>query len=350
MKSETFKAAVLHDTSKPLEIRELLLPELKRGQVVVKIFYSGVCHSQLMEAKGLRGEDKYLPHLLGHEATGEVVSVGDEVSKVKIGDRVVLGWIKGDGIDAGGAQYLDTDGNTINSGAVTTFSEYSVVSENRLTLLPKHTPADLGVLYGCAMLTGAGVVKNELKPEPGKTLAVFGIGGIGMSAFLLATHLKLDKLIVVDVEQERLDLAKKLGATHTINAKDTDVLAMLKTITGSLGLDYIAEATGKNFMIEMAFKALNRNGKLVFASHPKAGDLISIDPFELICGKHISGSWGGCSQPDIDIPYYDALYHKGELPLEFMLTKRYALEEVNDALADLENGKVIRALLEIWPQ
>ncbi len=342
-----FKAAVLRETNQPLEIIEITAPGLKSGQVLTKIFYSGICHSQIMEIKGLRGEDHYLPHLLGHEATAEVISIGDGVSKVKLGDKVVLGWIKGDGLDAGGCVYKDSNGNNINSGAVTTFSEYSVVSENRVTLLPQNTPLDLAVLYGCAMPTGAGIIFNEIKPEFGKSLAVFGIGGIGMSALLAASQCKLSHLIAIDIEPWRLKLAEKLGVTHTINAAEQNVKDVINEITDGKGLDYVAEATGKSSNIELGFDLLARNGALVFASHPKAGDKISIDPFELICGKSIKGSWGGAGKPDQDIPKFDKMYQQGKLPLEHMFTKKYKLDQINQAVADLEQGLVVRALIEI---
>jgi len=154
------KAAILVDINAPLEIKDITLPDLLKGQVLVKILFSGVCRSQVMEVRGGRGEDPWLPHLLGHEGSGIVISIGDSVTKVKPGDEVILGWVKGEGLDALGAQYNDGD-QVINSGRVTTFCSYSVVSESRVVKKPKELPFDEAVLFGCALPTGAGMALND---------------------------------------------------------------------------------------------------------------------------------------------------------------------------------------------
>lgn len=341
------KAAILYRTGEPLAVEEIEVPSLQKGQVLVKIFYSGVCHSQLMEAGGKRGEDRYLPHLMGHEATGEVVDTGEGVTKVKRGERIVLTWIKGSGINSPGAIYRKGD-TTINAGAVTTFSEFSVVSENRCVALPEGIPMDIGALFGCAVLTGAGIVMNTMKPEKGSTAAVFGMGGIGLSALAALKFHNCSIVVAVDIENEKLALAKEFGATHTVNSAIDDPVQRIKEITGGNGADYSVEAAGRADTIEQAFRAVrNFGGLCVFASHPAFGDMIRIDPFDLICGKRIQGSWGGESDPDKDIPVLARLYLEGELPLEKLINKRYPLERINDALKDIENRKVARGLLEI---
>ena len=158
------KAAVLYETNKPLVIEEVEIPKLKDGQVLVKVLFSGVCGSQLNEIKGLKGEDKYLPHLLGHEGSGIVEEVGSKVTKVKKGDYVVLCWIKGSGLDAPSCQYTK-DNIKINSGAITTFNQYSIISENRLFKIPKEVPPYVAALLGCAIPTGAGIIKNEIRKK-----------------------------------------------------------------------------------------------------------------------------------------------------------------------------------------
>ena len=168
--SVKFKGAILYNTGSDLEVKsEIEAAKPAAGQVLVKIAYSGVCHSQLLEARGGRGEDSYLPHLLGHEGTGVVVSTGSGVSKVSAGQKVILGWIKGHGADVPSVEYC-LDGDKINAGAITTFNEYALVSENRLVPLPEGVPMDIGILFGCAILTGAGIVTNVIKPEPNKTV------------------------------------------------------------------------------------------------------------------------------------------------------------------------------------
>lgn len=346
------KAAVLSRLNHPLEILEGVeyVPPV-RGQVLVQMAYSGVCHSQLMEVRGLRGQDAYLPHLLGHEGTGRVVAVGEGVSKVRPGDLVILGWIKSRGLEAGGVKYrCNCMDQPINAGAVTTFNEYALVSENRVVPLPEGVPLDVGVLFGCAVPTGAGIITNDLKPADGSRLAVFGLGGIGMSALMASQLYRCASVIAIDVSDEKLMLARSFGATHVIDAKTCDPVAEIKNLTGGQGADYAVEASGQVRVIEQAFESVRRGGGVcVFASHPEHGARIAIDPYELICGKQIRGSWGGGSDPDRDIPLFAQLYRDGKLPLEKLISRRYSLEAINEALSDLEGMRVGRPLIEIDP-
>lgn len=344
------KAAVLSNLNEPLElVTGIECGHPGRGQVLVKLAYSGVCHSQLMEVRGRRGADAYLPHLLGHEGSGKVVQVGESVSKVKPGELVVLGWIKGTGLDGGGVRYrCSCMPHDINAGGVTTFNEYALVSENRVVPLPHGVPLDVAVLFGCALPTGAGIVTNDLKPTSGSTIAIFGLGGIGMSALMATMLFKCSKVIAVDVTEEKLELARSFGATHTLNAATADVVTEIRALTFGAGVDYAVEASGQSSVIEQAFESVRRGGGLcVFASHPENGNRISIDPYELICGKQIRGSWGGSSNPDRDIPMFAKLYCDGKLPLDKLITKRYPLDAINDALDDLEHHRVGRPLIEI---
>jgi len=341
------KAAILNKLNQPLTIENITWNILQEGQVLVKLAYSGVCHSQLMESRGKRGEDRWLPHLLGHEGTGVVEDIGAGVTKVKKGDRVILGWIKGDGINAKPAVY-SFGSQVINSGNVTTFNEYSVVAENRLVQLPSGVPMDVGVLFGCAIPTGAGIIMNEIVPKDDSVVAIFGLGGIGLSALMATQLFKCSKIIAVDIEESKLELAKEFGATYTINSLKENVIQKILEYTNNEGVDYSVECSGIASVIETAFKSVKNNGGLcVFASHPKNGDKICIDPYDLICGKQIRGSWGGSSKPDIDIPKLSKLYLEGQLLLEKLLDKRYMLDEINEALDDLENRKVIRPLIII---
>lgn len=342
--------AILYQTGQPLVIEpEIEVPALKRGQVLVDIAYSGVCHSQVMEARGHRGPDRFLPHLLGHEATGIVKEVGPEVTKVKVGEPVILGWIKGNGIEAGGAVYR-CRGKDVNSGGVTTFSTQTIVSENRVVPLPKGLPMDVGVLFGCALLTGAGIVLNQIAPKENSSILVVGLGGIGLSALAACTLYKPSKLVAVDTNPEKLELAKSMGAHDVVLAdRENQWMTTVKRIAGDKGFDYAIEAAGLVQTIESAFELTARGGKCVFASHPASGKKIQIDPFELICGKKIEGSWGGQAQPDRDVLKLSKLFLEGNLPLQRFFTKKYKLEDVNEALEDLENQKVIRPLLEINP-
>lgn len=341
------RAAVLYELNQPLQIEELSLPPLKEGQVLVKLAYSGVCRSQLMEVRGKRGMDRYLPHLLGHEGSGAVVEVGPGVTKVKPGDQVILGWIKGSGLDVPGPLYRK-DGKAINAGAVTTFAEYSIVSENRCVGLPQGIPLDCAVLFGCALPTGAGIVTNQLKPEKGSTVALFGLGGIGICALLALRFYDCRLILAVDIKDSKLELAREFGATHTINAAQQDPVQVIHKVTEGRGVDYSIESAGLTSSIEAAFLSVRKFGGLcIFASHPAFGDKIRLDPHDLISGKRIAGSWGGSSNPDQDTPKFARFYQEGNLPLERLLSRRYRLEEINQALADLESGDMVRGLIEL---
>lgn len=342
------KAAVLYKTGQPLVIEEgIEIPPLQPGQVLVKVSFSGVCHSQLMEVRGKRGEDPYLPHMLGHEGSGIVMEIGSGVSKTSTGDRVILGWIKGKGMDVPGTKYRKGE-TTVNAGGVTTFSNYTIVSENRCVKLPEGIALDEAVLFGCAIPTGAGIVMNRIKPQSGSTLAMFGLGGIGLSALMVTGFYKCSKIIAVDVEDEKLKLAAELGATHTVNARLEDPLEVIHHITEGKGVDYSIESSGLAKTIEQAFRSVKKFGGLcVFASHPRFGEKIELDPHELISGKRIEGSWGGSTYPDDDIPRLAELHREKPLPLRRLLSHKYALEQINQALDDLENRKIIRALIEM---
>ena len=342
------KAAVLYETGKPLVVEDgIEVPALQRGQVLVKLAYSGVCHSQLMEVRGKRGEDRYLPHMLGHEGSGVVLDVGDGVTKVAKGDGVVLTWIKGAGLDVPGTQYCK--GKTlINAGGVTTFGGVSVVSENRCVVLPEGMPMDLASLLGCAIPTGAGLVVNTMTPSPSESLAVFGVGGIGLSSVMAASACGCQPLIAVDIDDGKLSMAKQFGATHTVNAKNEDPLEKILELTAGNGVDYSTDAAGRTTTIEQAFESVRNGGGLcVFASHPPAGERISLDPHALISGKQIRGSWGGETDPDRDFPRYAKMYLEGKLALGDMVTHRLSLDEVNHAMDILEKGEAGRVLLEI---
>ena len=326
------KAAILTEPGKPLAIvDDVGLPELKPEQVLVRLAYSGVCHSQLMEVRGLRGEDPWLPHLLGHEGSGKVIAVGAKVTKVVPGDYVILGWIKGEGQDGGGAQYC-RDGTTINGGGVTTLNEQAVVSENRVVPLPE------------------GLLINEVQPAPGSTIALFGLGGIGMSALMATMLYDCKTVIAVDVSAQKLALAREFGADVMINSAERDAVEEIKRMTDGRGVDYAVEASGICAVIEAAFEVTRSGGGLcVFASHPAHGEKIRLDPHALISGKEIRGSWGGASRPDRDVPKLAALYREGRLPLEKLITRRYSLDQVDQAIDDLEQGQVGRPIIEIDP-
>jgi len=343
------KAAVLFECNQPLRIIELEIPKLKPGQVLVDIAYSGVCHSQLNEINGLKGKDKYLPHTLGHEGSGIVLEVGQNVKKVKPGDHVVLTWINGEGADVPSTIYQSGE-RVINSGSISTFMEKTIISENRLVQIPKEMPLKVAALLGCAIPTGAGIVINNAKIKREDSVAIFGVGGIGLSAVMAASAIGAEKIIAVDVEEQKLELSKQIGATHVINSTKQDPLTAIMNITVEKGVDYAIEAAGKKMVMETAFQSVRiGGGKCIIAGNLPSGDKISIDPMDLIRGKNIVGTWGGETNPDEDIPEYVAWYQSGKMNLDKLLTHDYPIEDINRAFDDLENGKVGRALVKLQP-
>ncbi len=343
------QAVVLVEINKPLVIEELSVPDLKPGQVLVKVAFSGVCHSQLNEIQGLKGQDNYLPHILGHEGSGIVEAIGAGVSKVEPGDRVVLTWIKGRGADVTSTLYKKADGSIVNSGAISTFMTKAVISENRLVKIFQDMPLREAALLGCAIPTGAGIVLNTLRVRSGNSVAIFGVGGIGLSAVLAASLMNDAIIIAIDVFDYKLKLARDVGATHLINASQENPLVTILKITGGRGVDYVIEAAGRRETMESAFQAVRDNGGLcVLAGNLSQGERISLDPFDLIKGKQVVGTWGGETDPDLDISKYIRLYQSGKLKLDKLITDKFSLDEINTAIQMMRSGEIAgRCIIEI---
>jgi S-(hydroxymethyl)glutathione dehydrogenase / alcohol dehydrogenase len=343
MKTE---AALLVQTGKPLVVADVEMPPLKPGQVLVEIAFSGACGTQVMEWRGDKGEDKWLPHCLGHEGTGTVLETGSAVTKVKAGDKVVLSWIRGNGIEAGGAVY-DWNGRKVNAGGVTTFQRHAVVSENRLTHLPEGMPMDVAVLLGCAAPTGMGAVYNVLKVQPGDAVAVFGTGGIGLNA-LIAAHLAgAMPVIGIDPNPTRCALARIYGATHVIDASAADVITEIRKITPQ-GVDLAVESSGVPAVMEQAVNATRpQGGRAVVIGNARHGAALTLDPGVFNQGKSLLGTWGGDSVPDRDYARYGRLLASGRFPVRDLLSKPYSLAQADQALADLAAGKVGRPLIDM---
>lgn len=337
------KAAVLYKLNSPLVIEELEIPKLNSGQVLVKVKASGICRSQLNEIKGLKGGDKYLPHLLGHEGAGIVLNIGHNVSKVKKRDHVVITWIKGRGLEAGPVKYLKNK-KVINSGPIAAFTKYAVISENRIVKISKDISLELASLLGCAVPTGAGIIINTLKNIKLESLAVFGCGGIGGGAIMGAKMRGIKKIIAVDINPAALSYARKLGATDTIKFQAKTIVDQIKKLVSN-GLDAAIEASGNKLAMEKAIESVKDDGTVVIAGNIKYNEKISVNPFDFIKGKIILGTWGGETDPDRDIHFYISEYKKGKLKLENMIGGRFKLDEINSALKLLEEGKSFGRLI-----
>ena len=339
------RAAILHKLNAPLKILDVEIPQLKRGQVLVKILYSGICRAQWNEMIGLKGPDQFLPHMLGHEASAIVEEISQGITKVKKGDYVVLSWIKSNGLEAGGTQYKNGK-HLINAGAVTTFSEYSVVSENRVTKIPKNIPPDIASIIGCAVATGSGIVNNTLDVEEKSSIAVFGVGGIGSSVILAAKRRGCSKIIAVDISKTKLAMAKKLGATDAVDARAKNISEIFKKIAPG-GVDYSIDASGAKAAMETAFDILKTTGTCVIAGNLSKDEKISLHPFELIKGKKILGTWGGETVPQRDFPLYARAYLRGELPVDRLITHCFGLKEINEAFEVLQKGGAGRIVIKM---
>ncbi len=331
-------AAILEKQNCPLIIEEIEIPKLKRGQVLVKIAYSGICRSQINEIKGLKGKDPFLPHTLGHEGSGVVVDIGEGVSKVKIDQKVIISWLKGTGIDAGGCHYFLND-KKINSGPVSTFLEYAIISENRLYPIFDGISLKEASLLGCAIPTGAGLIFNDMKIQRGNSICIIGLGGIGFSSLLAAKYKEANPIIVVDISDRKIEKAMKMGATHSINIEKDDVIEKLKDITKGKKVDFALEAVGKKEAMELAFSCVNDNtGVCILAGNLPSGEKISIDPFDLIKGKKIFGSWGGGTQFERDITSYVDLIKKERTHVCELITHEDKLCNINNVIEHMESG------------
>jgi len=331
-------AAILVAQKQPLVLEEIGIPALRFGQVLVRVTCSGICGSQLGEIDGVKGPDKFLPHLLGHEGAGEVLEIGEGVKHVAPGDHVVLHWRKGVGIEAPAPKY-DSKLGTVNAGWVTTFNDHAIISENRLTKIPKGFDDEAAALMGCAVTTGFGVINNNAQVRIGESVVVLGAGGIGLSIVQGAALAGANPIIAVDRYRNRLELAGKLGATHLIETGG-DLEAQIRAIAGPGGVDVAIDNTGNVEVIELAYRLTSDRGRTVFVGVPPKGSAARLYTLPLHFDKWVTGSHGGESEPQFDIPRFVGLCNAGRLDLAPLVGKRYPLAQINEAIADMRSGAV----------
>ncbi len=333
------KAAILVESKKPLVLEEIEIAPLNFGQVLVKVLCTGICGAQINEIDAVKGPDKFLPHLLGHEATAEVLETGAGVKTVKAGDRVVMHWRKGSGLEAPPPQYQSRLG-LINAGWVTTFNEYAIASENRLTKVPANFDPESGALMGCAVTTAFGVLNNNAQLKIGQSLAIFGAGGVGLSIVQGAAMIAAHPIIAIDLFDHKLKLAAKLGATHCINATQQDPEVEVLKIVGPAGVDVAVDNTGNVKVIEQAYRVTSARGRTILVGVPPKGQQASIYTLPLHFEKILKGSHGGDCQPEFDIPNYVRLCQAGQLDLKPLVGRRYHLEQINAAIDDMRASRV----------
>ena len=338
MHPATTQAAILVEQNKPLLVESIELPQsLDVGQVLVELECSGICGSQLGEIDGVKGPDRFLPHLLGHEGFARVLSIGPGVRHVQPGDSVVLHWRPGAGIESQPPQYRWRN-KPLNAGLVTTFNKHAVVSENRCTKVPSDTDPYVASLFGCAVTTGFGVVENNAKIKMGEAVVVYGAGGIGLNIIQASALSSASPVIAVDRFKSRLELARQVGATHCINSSEGDAAAAIQEALGEQTLDVFIDNTGLPEIIELGYKLSHSQGRVILVGVPRQGKAVNLYSLPLHFGKQIIGSQGGETHPQNDIPRYLRLQQRGKLQLQHLVSAHYPLEQINTAINAMRNG------------
>lgn len=338
------KAAILKGLNLPLIVDEVSLPEkLNAGQVLVRVECATICGAQIGEIVGAKGHDKFLPHLLGHEGCGFIEDTGESVKNVKQGDRVVMHWRKGAGIESDFPKY-QWGNKIIGGGLVTTFNEYAVVSENRLTRIDNDIPLTVGSLMGCAVTTGLGLINNEAKLKIGQSIMVLGCGGVGLNIIQGAAMVSGNPIIAVDRIKDKLISAEQYGATHLINTSISDLQSEVKKIVNSV--DVVVDCTGSVSMINEGL--LLTKEKLILVGQPFYDQSLVLPGFRKhYQGKVIMDSQGGLTNPTEDIPKYLELYRNGKLQLDDLITDTFYIDKINDAVNLAQKGTAGRILIKM---
>ncbi|MBI4065852.1 zinc-binding dehydrogenase [Candidatus Kaiserbacteria bacterium] len=342
------KAAVLEAINAPLVVSEVGLTPLLFGQVLVKVLVSGICGAQLQEIAGYKGNAKFVPHLMGHEGVGIVEKIGDGVTYVKIGNKVVMHWRKGLGIESDFPRYI-YKGKEIKSGKVTTFSEYSIVSENRLTPVPNDTLNELCALLGCSLSTALGAINAEARVQPGESVMIVGAGGLGANLIKVARLAGASPIVSIDIHEHKRDWIRGLGADLYINASAEDIARELSLIN-LCDIDVVIETSGAKSAIEATLPLLSGKGRFIMLGQPKPGETIELKNAVHMFGgegKFIKATQGGKFKPHEEIPKYLKLHESGALAIHDLITHRISLDEINDAFDLMRKGRAARVLIEM---
>lgn len=344
------KAAILEKINAPLVVADVEVGAPSLGQVLVKMRVSGICGSQLQEIAGNKGNAKFVPHLLGHEGVGIVEDIGLGVTKVKKGDKVILHWRKGDGIESSFPTYT-YKGEKMSSGKVTTFSEYSIVSENRVTPVPHDIPDDFGALLGCGLSTALGTITKEAHVHPGESVLIAGLGGLGACLIKAAHFAHARPIIGVDIHDRKRRVAESLGADLFVNAAKKDVRGEMEKAFGIREVDVIIETSGNAKSISETLPLLASSGRFVMVGQPKPGESVEIKNATHLFdgeGKTIKTTQGGQFMPTRDIPRYIKMYRAGLLKVDDLVTHRVPLRKINNAIELMRDGKANRIVIDIW--
>ena len=320
-------------------VREVDLTELKIGQVLVKVIVSGICGSQIHEITGNKGNGKFLPHLMGHEGCGLVEQIGPGVTKVKPGDKVVMHWRPGLGIESDFPRY-NLDGKDFSSGKVNTLTEKAIVSENRLTAVPTDTNPEFAALLGCSLTTALGLIDNESNLRFGERVAVVGCGGVGLNVITAARLRGAGEIYAVDTATAKNELCLEHGATF-FHANVAELPS---------GIDLVIDTTGVPEVISEIFLKLSNKGRILLLGQPTPGQsLVFPEALRLFNGTGLSirASQGGSTVPQEDIPRYLELLKLGLISIDNLITHRFNLVDVNLAFETLKSGTAGRIMINI---
>ncbi len=364
------RAAVAWGPKTPLEVEEVELDGPKAGEVLVRLAASGVCHTDAFTLSGADPEGVF-PTILGHEGAGVIEEVGPGVKSVKVGDHVIplyiaecgeckfcrsgktnlcsaLRSMQGKGLLADGTSRFSKNGKTIyHYMGTSTFSEYTVLPEIAVAKINKAAPLDKVCLLGCGITTGIGAVLNTAKVTPGSTIAVFGLGGIGLSVIQGAVLAKASRIIAVDINESKFDFARQLGATEFVNPKQLSVpiqQAIVEMTDG--GVDYSFECVGNVNLMRSALECCHKGwGESIVIGVAGAGQEISTRPFQLVTGRVWKGTAFGGVKGRTQLPGYVERYLAGEIKVDEMVTHTMPIREINRAFDLMHDGKSIRSVV-----
>ncbi len=344
-------AAIDTGYGKPLVVDEVEIPDPRPGQALVKLYSSGVCHSQLHQ---IHNKESQRPFVMGHEGTGVVTKVAKDVTHIKEGDTVIVTWVPR--LPERGRRPAYTTGATYReqplNGGVWTWGEDVLTTADYVVKIASDTPKDVSSIVGCAVLTGAGAVLNTAKVRAGDSVAIFGVGGVGMCALRMAAILEAYPLIAVDLHDDKLAFAREFGATHTVNASKVDPIQAIHEITKT-GADYVFDAIGVRKTMEQILPATrgggpgadNHGGMAVLIGWPQTE--ITIDARHFMQHQRTYRGSLGATYPEKDFATFLRWHKEGKFDLDKLVTARYDLQHINEACHDLEQAKIKgRAIIE----
>lgn len=344
------RAAVHIEHARPLVVEEVILPDPGPNQIVVKQFASGVCHSQLHQ---LHNAASRTPLVLGHESTGVVTARGKNVTHVKEGDKVMITWIPRDaheGMARPAPATITFRGETLQAG-VFTWAEATIADQQYVVKLADDVRTDVTAIIGCAVMTGCGAALNTAKVQKGNSVAIFGVGGVGLCIVQACANVGAAPIIAVDLADEKIEFARKFGATLGVNAGSEDAVARVRELTDG-GADFAFDAIGVPKTMEQVLPAvrpgvggLKEGGVAVLVGVPQTTATLTMR--DLFAARTYRGSIGGSSRPEVDFPMYVRWFKEGMLPLDLLVTRRFKLDEINEACRALEKGEIAgRSILE----